>query len=77
MLVRTGAVDLHYLTRSMNTFNPLAMITSAAIVIKRYLRVMTSFAEFFWMARCLLVRKSVLSRQMTADLQQRNTSEMV
>jgi hypothetical protein len=37
MLALTGAVDLHYLIRSMKTFNPLDMITSTAIVIKRYL----------------------------------------
>jgi hypothetical protein len=47
MLVRTGAtVDLLYLIRSMNTFNPFAKITSTIIVIKRYLRVTSYFAEF-------------------------------
>jgi hypothetical protein len=49
MLVLTGAVDLHYLIRSMKTFNPLAMIASTAIVIKRYLRVTNSFG---WAGAC-------------------------
>jgi hypothetical protein len=33
------------------------MITSTAIVIKRYLRVTNSLAKLFWMVRCLLEKE--------------------
>jgi hypothetical protein len=45
MFVGTGTVDLHHVIRSMKAFNSLAMVTSTTIVIKRYMRGTSSFAE--------------------------------
>jgi hypothetical protein len=55
MPVRTGAVDSHYLI--FDDLQSACDDHEHTIAFKRYFRVTNSFAESFWMVRCLLVRK--------------------
>jgi hypothetical protein len=51
--VGTGAVDSHYVIRLMKAFNSLPMFTSTTIVINRYVRGTSSFAELSrWPGAC-------------------------